>query len=129
MCSFHERDYLRRPVDFATNVQIGQEAFGDGKFLHVFEVICCCYFRSVDLSEPSKASRAASLLEESFMRYVRYFSKMCPIESENLHDIYFVRGKKKARERIEDSVLSKYAMLKPNKRGWEYTLGYRRLAG
>jgi len=34
----------------------------------------------------------------------------------------FVQGKTKARERIEDFVLSQNALLKPNKQGWEYTL-------
>ncbi|CAL1242056.1 hypothetical protein [Candidatus Methylocalor cossyra] len=34
----------------------------------------------------------------------------------------FVRGKGKARQEIEQSVLSRFAMEKPDKKGWEYAL-------
>ncbi len=34
----------------------------------------------------------------------------------------FVRGKKRAREEIEQRVLSRFAMEKPDKNGWEYVL-------
>jgi hypothetical protein len=34
----------------------------------------------------------------------------------------FVRGKGKARDEIEQYVLSRFAMEKPDKKGWEYVL-------
>jgi len=34
----------------------------------------------------------------------------------------FVRGKSKARDEIEQYVLSRFAMEKPDKKGWEYVL-------
>lgn len=127
-------DHIDRVLQFLTAQPEAGDEHGERAYQRIASLMRLAHRRAPSQGEPGQTHQLVSRQEASPREGLtpnqvnallwQYSPLAMPYETmpSCKSSCKFVRGKTKARERIEDFVLSQNAMLKPNKQGWEYTL-------